>query len=74
MTDSAGHVIDLQMLDSANDPNKLLPTFETMAYPTSALAANSHDSVPITGTRNGTPFARAFTFSTDNVMAKCKYF
>lgn len=68
MTYSAGHVIDLQMLYSANDPNKLLPTFETVAYPTSALAANSHHSVSFTGTRNGTPFAGVSAFSTGNVI------
>lgn len=66
MTDNAGHTITLQLLNSATDPNKLLPAFEAVAYPTSPLQPNTQYSVNLSGTFNGTAFSRAFTFSTGN--------
>lgn len=68
MTDASSHVITLQLLDSANDPNKLLPAFEAVAYPTTPLSPNATYTVSITGTYNGTPFSRSFTFTTGNIV------
>jgi len=69
MTDlSNNNVIVLQMLDSATDPNKLLPSFEAVAYPASPLNPNNSYSVTITGTVNGQTFTRTFTFTTGNVI------
>ncbi|MCR4471758.1 MULTISPECIES: CAP domain-containing protein [unclassified Burkholderia] len=68
MTDTSGNVISLKVLDSATDPNKLLPKFEGVAYPTSPLQPNTTYSVSITGTVNGTAFSRNFTFTTGNVI------
>lgn len=68
MTDTSGHVISLQLLDSANDPNKLLPAYEGVAYPSAPLAANTTYAVSITGTVNGTAFSRNFSFTTGNVV------
>lgn len=66
MTDNAGRTITLQLLNSATDPNKLLPAFEAVAYPTSPLLPNTQYTVNLSGTINGTAFSRAFTFSTGN--------
>jgi hypothetical protein len=68
MTDSSGHVISLQVLDSAKDPNKLLSSWMGVAYPVTPLSPNSLYSVSLTGTINGTPFSRTFTFTTGNVI------
>lgn len=68
MTDTSGHVITLQLLDSANDPNKLLPAFEGVAYPSTPLTANTAYTVSITGTVNGTAFSSSFSFTTGNVV------
>lgn len=68
MTDNAGHAIGLQLLSSANDPNKLLPAFVAVAYPAAPLLPNTQYSVSLTGTVNGTPFSRSFTFTTGNIV------
>lgn len=68
MTDASGHVIALQLLDSANDPNKLLPAFEGVAYPATPLTANTTYAVSLTGTINGTAFSRSFSFTTGNIV------
>ncbi|TDN59088.1 CAP domain-containing protein [Paraburkholderia sp. BL10I2N1] len=68
MTDTSSNVITLKLLDSANDPNKLLPTFEGVAYPATPLSPNATYSVSITGTVNGIPFSRSFTFTTGNIV------
>ncbi|SIT34879.1 conserved exported hypothetical protein [Paraburkholderia ribeironis] len=68
MTDTAGNVITLQVLDSASDPNKLLPAFEAVAYPTAPLTPNANYTVSINGTVNGTAFSRNFTFTTGNII------
>ncbi|WP_199030755.1 CAP domain-containing protein [Ralstonia sp. ASV6] len=67
MTDTNGHTITLQLLNSSNDPNKLLPAFEAVAYPASPLQPNTAYTVNLTGTVNGTAFSRSFTFTTGNV-------
>ncbi|WP_166742045.1 CAP domain-containing protein [Burkholderia cepacia] len=67
MTDTSGNVISLKVLDSATDPNKLLPKFEGVAYPVAPLSPNTSYSVVLTGTYNGTPFTRTFSFTTGTV-------
>lgn len=66
MTDTSGHVFNLQLLDSANDPNKLIQAYEGVAYPTTPLTANTTYTVSLTGTVNGTAFSRNFSFTTGN--------
>ncbi|SAK96109.1 allergen V5/Tpx-1-like protein [Caballeronia glebae] len=68
MTDASGHVIALQVLDSAKDPNKLLLPYQGVAYPTTPLSPNSQYTVSLTGTVNGVAFARTFTFTTGNIV------
>jgi hypothetical protein len=68
MSDASGNVINLQLLSAATDPNKELAAFQAVAYPASPLAANTMYSVSLTGTVNGTPFSRNFTFTTGNVV------
>jgi hypothetical protein len=69
LTDSSGDNVPLNILNSTTDPNKLLPAFEGVAYPTSPLTPNMTYTVNLTGTYNGTPFTRAFTFTTGNTVA-----
>ncbi|THJ48952.1 CAP domain-containing protein [Burkholderia sp. LS-044] len=64
MTDASGGVINLQLLDSSNDPNKVLKSYMAVAYSASALTPNMSYSVALTGTINGTAFSRTFTFKT----------
>jgi hypothetical protein len=68
MTDSSGHVISLQVLDSAKDPNKILAPYMGVAYPATPLSPNSSYTVSVNGTINGTTFSRTFTFTTGNVI------
>ncbi|WP_250537140.1 CAP domain-containing protein [Caballeronia sp. AZ10_KS36] len=68
MTDSSSHVITLQVLDSATDPNKVLPKWMGVAYPTTPLSPNATYSVSLTGTINGIAFSRNFTFTTGNIV------
>lgn len=68
VTDTSGTVTTLNLLDSANDPNKELWSFEGVAYPTSPLLPNTVYTVSITGTDNGTAFSRTFTFTTGNIV------
>ncbi|WP_225031143.1 CAP domain-containing protein [Paraburkholderia sp. XV] len=68
MTDASSHVITLQVLDSAKDPNKILPAWMGVAYPTTPLSPNSQYTVSLTGTINGTAFSRTFTFTTGNIV------
>ncbi|EKS72521.1 hypothetical protein BURK_003692 [Burkholderia sp. SJ98] len=68
MTDSSGHVIALQVLDSAKDPNKLVMPYEGVAYPTTPLSPNSQYTVSLTGTINGVAFSRNFSFTTGTAL------
>jgi hypothetical protein len=63
-----GVVTQLQLLDSANDPNKELPAYAASAYPASPLAASTTYAVAITGTDNGVTFSRNFTFTTASTL------
>ncbi|CAG9208332.1 SCP domain-containing protein [Paraburkholderia tropica] len=67
MTDTSGTVITLQLLDSSNDPNNVLPAFEAVAYPASALQPSTTYTVSLTGTYNGASFSRSFTFTTGSI-------
>lgn len=60
--------VNVQVLDSASDPNKLLGKYQAVAYPTSPLQPNTAYSVTINGTVNGTAFSRNFSFTTGNVV------
>jgi hypothetical protein len=64
VTDALGHVTQLQLLDSANDPNKILLPYTASAYPATPLQPSTTYTVAITGTDNGTNFSRSFSFST----------
>ncbi|MFX1767954.1 CAP domain-containing protein [Paraburkholderia sp. A1RI-2L] len=69
MTDPSGNVINLQLLDSANDPNKLIQPYEAVAYPATPLAPNTTYTVNVTGTMNGNTFTKPpFTFTTGNIV------
>ncbi|SDR54380.1 Cysteine-rich secretory protein family protein [Paraburkholderia fungorum] len=68
VTDASGNVTTLQLLDSANDPNKVLPKYEAVAYPATPLLPNTSYSVSLAGTVNGTAFSRNFTFTTGNIV------
>jgi len=69
MTDGNGNVISLQLLSAATDPNKEIPAYEAVAYPSAPLTANTTYTVALTGTVNGTAFSRSFTFTTGNTVA-----
>jgi hypothetical protein len=69
MTDTSGNVINLQLLDSANDPNSEIKPYYGVAYPASPLAPNTTYTVSITGTVNGTALSRNFSFTTGNVVS-----
>lgn len=68
MTDTSGNVIPLQLIYSANDPNKLIQAYEGVAYPATPLSPNTTYTTAITGTVNGTAFSRNFTFTTGNIV------
>ncbi|MGP8438104.1 CAP domain-containing protein [Paraburkholderia fungorum] len=68
MTDTSGNVINLQLLDSAKDPNKLTQAYAGVAYPATPLMANATYTVSLNGTVNGTAFSRSFTFTTGNIV------
>jgi uncharacterized protein YkwD len=68
MTDPSGNVINLQLLYSANDPNKLLQSYQAVAYPATPLAPNTTYTVSVSGTVNGTTFTKPpFTFTTGTI-------
>jgi uncharacterized protein YkwD len=64
ITDTSGHSINLQLLDSANDPNKILQPYLASAYPATPLAPSTTYTVSISGTDNGTAFSRNYSFTT----------
>ncbi|KGC96462.1 CAP domain-containing protein [Burkholderia pseudomallei] len=68
LLDQSGTQIALKMLDATTDPNKLLPAFEAVAYPVSALKPNSTYSATLNGTINGVPFTRTFSFTTGDTV------
>lgn len=69
LTDTSGNVITLQVLNSATDPNKMIPAWYATAYPTSPLTPNTTYTANITGTYNGTPFSRSYSWTTGNVVS-----
>jgi hypothetical protein len=68
MTDTSGHVINLNLLDSANDSNHVLQPYQGVAYSSNPLTPNTTYSVAITGTINGQPFSSTFSFTTGNTL------
>ncbi|WP_175804548.1 CAP domain-containing protein [Burkholderia ambifaria] len=60
--------VAVQVLNASTDPNKQLGTYQAVAYPTSPLSPNTTYNVTLTGTVNGTPFSRSFSFTTGNVV------
>lgn len=66
ITGPAG-AVNVQILNASSDPNKEIQPYEAVAYPTSPLQPNTQYSVTLTGTVNGTPFTRSFTFTTGTV-------
>jgi len=68
MTSSTNTVINLQVLDSVNDPNKALPTYEGVAYPVTPLLPNTQYSVTVTGTLNGAAKTWTSSFTTSNIV------
>ena len=60
----SGNQTALNLTDSSNDPNKTLAPFAAFAFPTNPLQPNTTYSVTLTGTDNGTPFNRNFSFIT----------
>lgn len=70
MVDTAnGQQITLNILNTDTDPNKLIPSFQASAYPASPLSPNTTYQVNLSGTINGTPFSRSFTFTTSDTLA-----
>jgi len=63
-----GSAITLDLLDSTNDPNQVLPQYEAVAYPTLPLLPNTAYTVSITGTDNRIAFSRNFTFTTGSIV------
>jgi len=66
---STGAQITLNILNASNDPNKELQPYQASAYPASPLAPNTTYQANLSGTDNGTPFTRTFTFTTGNTLA-----
>lgn len=56
--------VAVQILNASTDPNKLIQSYEAVAYPVAALQPTTQYSVNLSGTVNGTPFSRSFTFTT----------
>ncbi|WP_410199306.1 CAP domain-containing protein [Burkholderia cenocepacia] len=56
--------ITLQVLNASSDPNKLVQPNTAVAYSTSPLSPSTQYSATLTGTVNGQPFSRNFTFTT----------
>ncbi|MGU7771764.1 CAP domain-containing protein [Burkholderia sp. MR1-5-21] len=60
--------VAVQVLNANTDPNKLVGTYQAVAYPTSPLSPNTTYSVTLNGTVNGAAFSRSFSFTTGNVV------
>ena len=65
VTGPSGNV-PVSFYDSANDPNNDLAASMAFAIPNAPLAATTTYSVVASGTINGTPFSRSFSFTTGN--------
>lgn len=61
---SASGQIALQVLNASSDPNKLVQQNTAVAYSTAPLSPSTQYSATLTGTVNGQPFSRNFTFTT----------
>lgn len=56
--------VPVSFYDSATDPNHELPGWSAFAIPNAPLAATTTYSVVVSGTVNGSPFTRSFSFTT----------
>ncbi|MBR8270445.1 CAP domain-containing protein [Burkholderia cenocepacia] len=63
LTSGSGQIA-LQVLNATTDPNKLVQQNTAVAYSTSPLSPSTQYSATLTGTVNGQPFSRNFTFTT----------
>ncbi|WP_175657473.1 CAP domain-containing protein [Burkholderia ambifaria] len=63
LTNGSGQIA-LQVLNASSDPNKLVQQNTAIAYSTSPLSPSTQYSATLTGTVNGQPFSRNFTFTT----------
>jgi hypothetical protein len=64
MVSAAGTVVNLLVLNSTNDPAKIVQLYQGVAYPASPLEPSTTYNVTINGTINGKAFTRTFRFST----------
>ncbi len=58
--------VAVSFYDSSDDPQRVLIQSEAFAVPNAPLAATTTYSVVASGTINGTPFTRSFSFTTGN--------
>ena len=58
--------VPVSFYDSSDDPQHVLIQSEAFAIPNAPLAATTTYSVVASGTINGTPFTRSFSFTTGN--------
>ena len=68
MTPAGGATITLNILNSTDDSNKLIGPYEAVAFPSAALQPATTYTVNLTGTYNGAPFSRTFTFTTGSTV------
>lgn len=69
MVSSTGTVINLLVLNAANDPAKIVQQYQAVAYPANPLEPNTSYSVTLNGTINGKAFTRSFRFTTGDGVA-----
>jgi uncharacterized protein YkwD len=64
ITPVGGGVVPVQVVTSANDPQKILKPFQAFVIPPSSLQPNTTYRVQISGTAAGVPFTKDFTETT----------
>jgi hypothetical protein len=64
ITPTGGGVVPVQVITSANDPQKFLKPFQAFVIPPSSLKPNTTYRVQISGTAAGVPFTKDFTETT----------
>ena len=68
MTSPDSTLIQLNVLNSTNDAAGIIGKYQSVAYPLTPLQPNTTYSVNLSGTVNGVPFSRQFTFTTGNTV------
>ena len=66
VTGPNGAAVPVSFYDSSDDPYNTLTPSDAFAIPNAPLAATTTYSVVASGTINGTPFTRSFSFTTGN--------